>query len=125
MLSRPFQKPKEPGKQHPRLCTNVGIIPEEAKTITQKYFESLGLDYQLSYGAIEMCDVSLVDSEEFGSNTVSVDYKISVYLKDKDGTEIICPFFVNSRSGKVRENLAYQPTKDELEALMKKAKEHC
>ena len=107
----------EPSRKH---CTRVDLTPEEAKSITRKYFESLGLDYQISYGNPEMGDVSLIDSEEFGSNTVSVDYKIPVYLKDKDGTEITCSLFVNSESRKFRENPSCYPTKEDLESLMEK-----
>src|SRR3989338_11548223 len=111
----------EPSRRH---CTRMDLTPEEAKTITRKYFESLGLAYQISYGNPEMGDVSLIDSEEFGSNTVSVDYKILVYLKDKDGTEITCSLFVNSESRKFRENPSCYPTKEDLESLMEETREH-
>ena len=107
----------EPSRKH---CTRVDLTPEEAKSITRKYFESLGLDYQIAYGNPEMGDVSLIDSEEFGSNTVSVDYKIPVSLKDKDGIEITCRLFINSESRKFRETPSYYPTKEDLEALMEK-----
>ena len=105
-------------------CTRMDLTPEEAKSITKEYFESLGLDYQISYGNPEMGDFSLIDSEEFGPNTLSVDYEIPVFLKDKDGTEINCRLFVNSQSGNVRKNLIYQPTKEDLEVLMEETKEH-
>jgi len=122
MLSRLFKKSE---KSEPKHYTNVAILPEEAINITRSYFESLGLDYQVSYGnPPEICNSFLFNPEEDESDSIEGEYKIPVSLKDKDGTEIIYDFFVNSQNGEIRESSASEFTKKELESFMDIEREH-
>ena len=122
MLSRLFKKSE---KSEPKHYTNVAILPEEAINITRSYFESLGLDYQVSYGnPPEICNSFLFNPEKDESDSIEGEYEIQISLKDKDGTEIVSNLFVNSQNGEIRGSLVSEFTKKELESLMDIEREH-
>ena len=121
MLSRLFKKSE---KSEPKHYNNIAILPEEAKSITRSYFESLGLDYQVSYRNWGICNSFLFNPEKDESDSIEGEYEIQISLKDKDGTEIVSNLFVNSQNGEIRGSLVSEFTKKELVSLMDIEREH-
>ena len=115
---------KKPKQETGRDFDKVNVSPEQAQEITRKYFESLGLDYQISYGNPEICNRIYITPGDFDSDTMPGEYQVPIILKDKDGTEIEEHFYVNSQTGTTREELKYKPDKQRLEARMATQKEH-
>ena len=100
------------------------INPSDAERIAKEHLDNLNLEYRLELGAPKIVNQRFVDQNDRSKGTVPGEYKVPVTLTDKDGTALETELYVDSRTGELRDEPHWNPTKEQYERSMEGRKQH-
>jgi len=99
---------------------------DRALKTAKDYVKGLNLHYKTSYEAPTIANYRRLDPSKppAENNRVPVEYQVQVKVTDKDKTEVYFTLFVDSRSGRLREDQVWNPTKEQISAALEGKKQH-